>query len=102
MKQIRTALIEHKANINARTVTGMTPLFYAVINYNDDAVEFLVERGADQTMTAATDKGQKTPREAAAVVKTLVDETNKGQMTQGGTPGYLKLERILQILSGSK
>jgi ankyrin repeat protein len=46
-------LISHRANVNAQTITGHTPLMLAVQSQNAKAVELLIKAGADVTRTSA-------------------------------------------------
>jgi ankyrin repeat protein len=46
-------LIEHGADVNARGITGTTPLFWAVLRGQKDDVKFLLDHGADPNLTNA-------------------------------------------------
>lgn len=46
-------LIEHGADVNARGITGTTPLFWAVLRGQKDDVKLLLDHGADPNLTNA-------------------------------------------------
>jgi ankyrin repeat protein len=79
-------LLEHKANVNAETTRGMTPLSFALLKKNADVAEILRAKGANEPKARVSEEEKK---------GTLLPK-NKGVSTKK-SPKKAKKEGVMPV-----